>query len=502
MKVILPLALAALFLASPAQSQTQLTIYNQNFATVKETRTLDLMKGETEVRVTDITAHLEPDSVVLRDLKKPGAIHILEQNYESDPLSEGLLLHKSEGKVLDFEITLPQTGEKKIVKGKVLRSGYVPHTSALQRYGQQYSMRQMINSQPQSGGQPIVDVDGKIQFGLPGKPIFDALDPKAFLKPTLLWRLWTNSPGRHEVEFSYLTGGMRWEANYNAIAPVKGDKFDIVGWVTLENMSGKDFEGASVKLMAGEVARVRMEGPMMEKSGFAADARQMAPPGVTERAFEEYHLYSLPRPTTVLDREVKQVEFLRAANVPAKRIYVYDGFKWDQRYRGHDAHSIRNQPEYGTQSNPKVWVMLEFENSEKSSLGMPLPKGKVKMYRRDVDGRNEFIGEDEIGHTPKNETVRLYTGNAFDLVGERRQTNFLLDTSKRWLEESFEIKVRNHKEEAVEVRVVEHLYRWIQWKVQANSMDFNKADARTIEFRPNIPANGEVTITYTVHYSW
>jgi hypothetical protein len=237
--------------------------------------------------------------VVLRDLKKPGAIHILEQNYESDPLSEGLLLHKSEGKVLDFEITLPQTGEKKIVKGKILRSGYVPHTSALQRYGQQYSTRQMIYSQPQSGGQPIVEVDGKIQFGLPGKPIFDALDPKAFLKPTLLWRLWTNSPGRHEVEFSYLTGGMRWEANYNAIAPEKGDKFDIVGWVTLENMSGKDFEGPSVKLMAGDVARVRMEGPMMEKSGFAADARQMAPPGVTERAFEEYHLYSLPKSTTV-----------------------------------------------------------------------------------------------------------------------------------------------------------------------------------------------------------
>jgi hypothetical protein len=124
------------------------------------------------------------------------------------------------------------------------------------------------------------------------------------------------------------------------------------------------------------------------------------------------------------------------------------------------------------------------------------------MYRRDVDGRNEFIGEDEIGHTPRDETLRLYTGNAFDLVGERRQTNFLLDTSKRWAEESFEIKVRNHKKEAVEVRVVEHLYRWIQWKVQANSMDFNKADARTIEFRPSIPANGEVAITYTVHYTW
>ena len=254
--------------------------------------------------------------------------------------------------------------------------------------------------------------------------------------------------------------------------------------------------------MAGDVARARPEGLMMEKSGFAADSRETAPPGVTERAFEEYHLYTLERPTTVLDREIKQVEFVRAANVPAKRIYVYDGFKLDQRYRGWDAHSIRTRPEYGTQSNPKVWVMLEFENSEKAALGMPLPKGKVKMYRRDVDGRNEFIGEDAIDHTPKDETVRLYTGNAFDIVGERRQTNFLLDTSRKWAEESFEIKVRNHKKEAVEVRVVEHMYRWIQWKIQANSMDFAKTDARTIEFRPRIAANGEAVITYTVHYTW
>ncbi len=502
MQFIFALVLAALLAVGPALAQTQLTIYNQNFATVKERRTLELKKGETEVRITDISAHLEPDSVVLRDLKKPDAIRILEQNYESDPLSEGLLLRKSEGKVLDFEVTLPQTGEKKIVKGKILRSGYIPHTSAFQRYGQQYSQRQMIYSQPQSGGQPIVEVDGKVQFGLPGKPIFDALDPKAFLKPTLLWRLWTGAAGKHEVEFSYLTGGMRWEANYNAIAPEKGDKFDIVGWVTLENMSGKDFEEASVKLMAGDVARARPEGAMLARAAVGEAAQPAAPPGVTERAFEEYHLYTLPRPTTVLDREIKQVEFVRAANVPAKRLYVYDGVKLDPQYRGWDAGSIRTRPEYGTQSNPKVWVMLEFENSEKGGLGLPLPRGKVKIYRRDLDGRNEFIGEDRIDHTPKDETVRLYTGNAFDIVGERRQTNFQLDTRGHWADESFEIKVRNHKKEAVEVRVVEHLYRWIQWKITANSLDFAKTDARTIEFRPTVPANGEAVINYTVHYTW
>lgn len=216
-----------------ARAQTQLTIYNQNFAVVKEQRTLDLQRGNNEVRVTDITAHLEPDSVVLRDLKSPDAIRILEQNYESDPLSEGLLLRKSEGKTLDFEITLPQTGEKKIVKGKVLRSGYVPHFEAFQRYGSQYAMAQMAYANPQAGGgQPIVEVENKIRFGLPGQPVFDALDPKEFLKPTLLWRLVADRAGKHDVEFSYLSGGMRWEADYNAVAPEKGDTFDVIGWVT------------------------------------------------------------------------------------------------------------------------------------------------------------------------------------------------------------------------------------------------------------------------------
>jgi hypothetical protein len=360
----------------------------------------------------------------------------------------------------------------------------------------------MAYSNPQGGGQPIVEVDGKIQFGLPGKPIFEALDPKSFLKPTLLWRLSADSAGKHDVEFSYLTGGMRWEANYNAVAPEKGDTFDIVGWVTLENMSGKDFDNANVKLMAGDVARATPGAENFAVSGMMARDEAGARPAVTERTFEEYHLYTLARPTTVLDREIKQVEFVRAANVPASRVYVYDGFKLDQRYRGWDYSSIRSQPEYGTISNPKVWVMLEFQNSEKGHLGMPLPKGKVKLYRRDLDARNEFIGEDQIDHTPKDETVRLYTGNAFDIVGERRQTSFKLDSNNHWLDESFEIKVRNHKNERVEVRVVEHLYRWLQWTIATGSMEHRNIDARTIEFRPTIAAGGEAVIRYTAHYTW
>lgn len=491
---------ALALLATAAFGQTQLTIYNQNFAVVKERRSIDLKQGDNEFRMTDLTAHLEPDSVVLRDLKQPGSIQILEQNYESDPLSEGLLLRKSEGRILDFETTLP-SGEKRIFKGRILRSGYVPHTSAYNTYGRQYYQSQLALSSSQGGGQPIVEVGDRIQFGLPGKPIFDALDPKGFLKPTLLWRLRAARSGTHDTEFSYLTGGMRWEATYNAVAAEKGDLFDLLGWVTLENMSGKDFENAQVKLVAGDVARAREgeESRLAMRAEVGMADRQAA---VTERSFDEYHLYSLARPATVLDREIKQVEFVRAARVPARRIYVYDGFKLDSRYRGWDYNSIRSNAEYGTVSNPKVWAMLEFSNSKESNLGMPLPRGKVKIYRRDVDGRNEFVGEDRIEHTPQDEVVRLYTGNAFDVVGERRQTSFKLDASRRWLDESFEIKVRNHKKEAVEVRVVEHMYRWMQWDVSFESMEHRKNDARTIEFRPTIPPGGEAVITYTAHYTW
>jgi hypothetical protein len=480
--------------------QTQLTIYNGNFAVVKERRSFDLKSGENEVRVSDLSAHLEPDSVVLRDLQRPGSIRILEQNYESDPLSEGLLLRKSEGKTLGFEIDLGG-GTKRIVQGRILRSGYVPHPAAYQRYGQEYYQEQMAMTN--AAGQPIVEVDGKIMFGLPGKPIFDALDPKGFLKPTLLWRLWTDQPGAHQAEFSYMTGGMRWEATYNAVAAEKGNSLDLIGWVTLENMCGRDFEDASVKLMAGDVARAPQAARAFVVDGEnVMDERFALPAPVTERAFDEYHLYSLPRPTTLLDREVKQVEFVRAANVPAERVYVYDGFQTDSRYRGWNYESIRNSPEYGAQSNTKVWAMLEFRNSEKSQLGMPLPKGKVKVYRRDVDGRNEFVGEDAIDHTPQDETVRLYTGNAFDIVGERRQTSFRANNNAHWIDESFEIKVRNHKKEPVEVRVVEHMYRSLQWELTAKSDDSTKKDARTIEFRPTIPAGGEAVVTYTVHYTW
>jgi len=197
------------------------------------------------------------------------------------------------------------------------------------------------------------------------------------------------------------------------------------------------------------------------------------------------------------------VEFVRAGGVKADVIYVYDGAKIDStRYQGWQPEMIRNDSTYGALSNPKVWVMREFMNSDANHLGMPLPKGRVRFYRRDTDGRLEFTGEDTIDHTPKDEMIRVYTGNAFDIVGERKRTNYRVDSNAHWMDETFEVRVRNHKKETANVRVVEHLYRWTNWKLTEQSHQFKKRDAQTIEFPVTVAPDGEQVVTYTVHYSW
>jgi len=299
---------------------------------------------------------------------------------------------------------------------------------------------------------------------------------------------------------------MSWEADYSMLAAEQGDIIQVIGWVTIDNQSGKTFNNARIKLMAGDVSKIQEQ----ERYGYAARGYEMANsisgplPPVSEKAFEDYHLYTLERPTTLHDRETKQVEFLRAEGVKSERLYVYDGVKIDRnRYRGYQPEYIRQERDYGTLCNPKVWIMRELKNSKENNLGIPLPRGLVRFYRRDDDGQLEFTGENYIDHTARDETVRVYTGNAFDLVGERRRTDYKIDTSHDWLDESFEIKVRNRKEkDPVEFRVVEHLYRWISWEIVEKSNDFLKTDSQTIEFRINVPAGEEKVITYKVHYTW
>lgn len=477
-------------------AETSLTIYNQKFGVVRDVVPLDLQQGVNQVRFAETTAHLEPDSVILRDPKTGVNLNILEQNYRADPVSQGLLLNLNEGKEIEFFVRETNKPDR-MVKGKIIRSGYVPH------HGQHYD-----NGYQQSQGsaaQPVIEVDGKLQFSLPGEPRFPALSDDTILKPMLDWRIHADKAAKFDAELCYVTVGMSWEADYNVVSPEKGELIDLTGWVTIDNQTGKTFKDAKIQLIAGDVAKLSNQ-PRSDPyaAGGMAFADSSGPPRVTEKAFDEFHLYSLPLPSTLHDRETKQVEFVRAAGAKAQRLFVYDGIAIDSdRHRGWRMENIRNDETYGTQSNPKVWVMREIKNSSDNHLGLPLPKGKVRFYRQDSDGRLQFVGEDMIDHTARDETLRLYTGNAFDLVGERKRITYKVDSSNHWIDESFEIKVRNRKQdEAVEIRVVEHLYRATNWEIRDSSNTHLKTDAQTIEFRIPLKAGEERTITYTAHYSW
>lgn len=448
---LLPLSLTA----GPA-----LTIYNQNFAVVRETIPFDLKAGVNLVNFSGVTTQVEPDSVVLRDASGKVALRILEQSYRADAASQGLLLAMNEGKTLDFIVT-DQNAKEYLVKGRVIRSGY------------------------KAGGEastPIIEVDGKLRFSLPGQPIFPSLGDDAILQPTLAWQVNVEKAAKLEAELGYVTGGMSWQAAYNFVAPEKGDQVDIVGWVTVVNNTGKRFDEATIKLMAGDVNRVQPSPPPSPRGGMVMAMMAKQEADVTEKAFDEFHLYSLPRPVTLRDQETKQVEFLRATGVTAPQLYIFD------------------QQKYGL----KVATVREFKNTkENGGLGLPLPKGRTRFYRQDsADGRLEFVGENNIDHTAKNETVRIYTGDVFDLVAERKATDSKLSSRDDQREEAFEITLRNRKAEAVEVRVTEHFYRWPNWTIIQQSDPSEKIDASSAEFRVKLKPDEEKKITYRVRYDW
>ena len=487
------LALAALS-ALTARADPSLTIYNQDFAVVRDTVPLDLKAGENDVSFADTTAHLEPDSVILRDPAGKVDLQVLEQNYRNDPITQDLLLSLNEGKTIDFLIR-QQDKPDQTVQGRIVRSGYVPPSQTTDSEGN------VIQQNPASS-QPIIDVDGKMQFGLPGTPLFPSLGDDTILKPTLTWKLQASDGAKLDAELAYITEGLSWQADYNIVAAEDSDVLDVVGWITMTNQSGKTFHDATIRLMAGDVNKIQPRTRMMlYRSMDAVSAAVPPPPQVTEKAFEDFHLYSLPRPTDLKDQETKQVEFIHASGVKSQRIYVYDGAEVDLGQWQGNPQGMRENSEFGTQSSTKVAIMREFKNSKANQLGLPLPKGRLRFYKRDGTAL-EFTGENTIDHTPQDETIKVYTGNAFDLVGSRTRVNFNIDSGNNWAEESFSIKVTNHKKEAVEIRVVEHLYRWTNWDIIAKSDPFTKTNAQEIEFRIPLKPDETHTIFYKVHYSW
>jgi hypothetical protein len=466
MKLPAFLLLAAAAVSSAAEPA--LTIYNGGYAVVRETLPIDLKAGLNQVSFAGATAHVEADSVILRDVAGKAEFRILEQSYRNDPVSQSMLLSLFEGKTLDFvrhEVSKPD----RIVSGKVVRSGYVP--------GGTYVV------------EPIVEVDGRLQFSLPGSPVFPSLGTDNVLKPTLNWKLDSASSGRIDAEVAYLSNGFSWEASYNLVATDKSDLLDVVGWVTIENQSGMTFADARIKLLAGDVNRAQPQRRTLSKaaamSEFATGASAKA---VTEKSFDEFHLYSLGNPVTLRDKETKQVEFVRATGVKAERIYVYT--------------SHENRYNLDGTSAGKVQVYREFKNTEANKLGMALPKGKVRFYTQDGDRQLEFVGENRIDHTPKDEVIRVLTGNSFDLVGERRLVSQTERSAERTATQTVEVKVRNRKKEPVEIRVREHASRGGNWTLTAQSQPHEKKDATTFEFRVPLQPDEEKTVTYTIRHTW
>jgi hypothetical protein len=459
--LLLLAAASASFAADPA-----LTIYNGGYAVVRETLPIDLKSGLNQVSFAGATAQVEADSVILRDIAGKAEFQILEQSYRNDPVSQSMLLSLFEGKTLEFNRRETNKPDR-LVTGKVVRSGFVPGGNFVE---------------------PIIEVDGKLQFSLPGEPIFPSLGTDNVLKPTLNWKLNSASSGKIDAEVAYLSRGFTWEASYNLVAPEKGDTLDIVGWVTMNNQSGMLFNDAKIKLMAGDVHRVE-ENVAMPFATTAKGRGMMAAADavVTEKSFDEFHLYTLGNPVTLRDKETKQVEFVRATGVKAERIYVYEGGGYSRR---------------GSSAAGKVQVFREFKNSEANKLGLALPKGKLRFYSQDDDRQLEFVGENEIDHTPKNEVIRVFTGNSFDLVGQRRIVSQTENNSEHVATQTIEVKVRNRKKEPAEIRVVEHANRGGTWTLTAQSQPHVKKDATTFEFRVPLQPDEEKTVTYTMRYTW
>ena len=471
--------LLPIFAAALARGQSALTVYNQNFAVVRDIVRLNLQPGDNRIRYDEATATLEPGSVILRDPGRRTAIAIREQSYQSLPVSLASQLKDYEGRQIDFLVR--EGGQSRIAPGRIIRAGVAPM-------------------------QPIVEWQGKLLFELPGTPLFPALPEGARVRPVLEWTVASPAAASLEAELSYITGGLNWEADYNFVAPETGSTIDVTGWVTVHNHSGKAFPKTRLKLMAGEVNKLAppmyggvIGGIVGGVPGGVAALR----PAIGEKSFDDYHLYSVSQDIALADGESKQIEFLRVSGVPARVVYVYEGAKLDlQRLRQYPAEMLRQEPSLGAESNPRVWIMREFENNQAAGLGMPLPAGRLRFYRQDSDRRPEFVGEDTIRHTPRDETVRVFTGSAFDLVGERRRVSFTVDHSRAQAEEAFEIKLRNRKTDPVEVIVLERLYRWSTWELFANSMPFRKTDARKVEFRVRVEPNQERTVSYSVRYRW
>lgn len=475
--------------AAGERSSVDLTIYNQNLSLIREERTLVLPKGISHVVIPDIPATIDGTSLHFLSITDPLAVKVLEQNYQYDLVHQAKLLERYIGKEVEFVRFNEETKKEYSVTGRLLATGYM----------QQPQFGGHVPTYTGTGGM-IAEIDGRIEINPAGRLVLPRLPEGLILRPQLDWLVSNSREGSHKTEISYLAGQLSWSCNYVAVLDKADARLDLTGWVTATNSSGTSFKNAGLKLVAGDVNLVReamgREVGMMKNMAAQVDEQQF-----TQTELFEYKLYSLQRRTDLNNNETKQIELISGKNVSAKKVFIYDGLA-DQWRSWYGNYSYRSQGSFGQQSNPKVGVFVTLKNDEKAGLGIALPKGKVRVYKRDDDGKEQFVGEDQIDHTPKDEEIRLYLGNAFDIVGERVQKDFKSLVSGHIVEETIEIKVRNHKAEPVDVQIYEHPWRWSQWEIIRNSMEWENVDHTTIRFPVRIGKDQEKTVTYTIRYSW
>ncbi|MHB1355339.1 MAG: DUF4139 domain-containing protein [Anaerolineae bacterium] len=442
----------------------ELTVYNQNIALVKDRRQITLTAGLNEVSFTDVAAQIDPTSVHFVSLTDPRGTRVLEQNFEYDLVSTQKLLSK----YLDQQISL-RTTDGTVYTGVLL-----------------------------SGSDDIIlDTDDGIKvvsLARVQEYSFPRLPSGLITRPSLNWMVLAAITGTQEVRVTYLTAGLTWAANYVALLAPDDGAVEFNGWVTLQNESGASYKDAKLKLVAGDINLVQPIAQMAEK-GYRTASMDAMNGGVVGRSFFEYHLYEVQRPVTVRQSETKQIEFITAPMVPVTKVFVYEA---TPRFSGYGY--ISDQGDYSDPS-AKVQVKLQFSNTITNGLGLPLPKGLVRVYKQDSDGGAEFVGEDSIDHTPKNELVSLYLGNAFDLVAERKQVEYR-QLSNQSAQETWQVTLRNHKTQVVTVLVIENLFRSMDAEIIASSLGYDKLSANRVRFNLSVKPDSEVVVSYTVLYRW
>lgn len=446
--------------ASDRQS-VNITVYNSNLGLVRETRRLNLPAGRIALRFADVTAQIRPETVHLASLLSPTALRILEQNYQYDLLNPAKLLDKFVGKEITLVLRRYQNNSEIFEP--------VQATLLSNNAGQVWRIN----------GQIVINPTNIVEIRFPDVP------KNLVATPTLVWDIENASAGTQTVEASYLTNGMNWKADYVLVVNADDTKGDIQGWVTLMNSSGATFEDARLQLVAGDVNRVS-EDRNYALAGAMAKREMSDEAQFQEQGFFEYHLYTLQRPTTIRDNETKQVSLLEAAGFDVKKEFVLNG----QRYY----YTNYNNP--GQSIKEKIGVFMQFRNAQQNKLGMPLPAGTIRLYKRDSMGNQQFIGEDKIDHTPKDEDVRVKVGDAFDIVAERKQTDYKVIASGHVYEYAYEIKIRNHKDTAVNVIVNEPIGG--DWEMVSSTFIAKKTAAFAAQFNVPVAKDGEATLSYRV----